>query len=86
MKKKWTVPKELVNDWTRSNALVQMRDMYAKFPFGYKKALKCSINSEEIRRCFWRNVKALYPEITKPISYDEVEEYVYISDESDTPT
>ena len=71
----WNVPKELIDRWTKSDALREMRDMYAILPFGYKKALKCSVESEEIKRCFWRDIKKLYPELKKhsPVNYDHEE-------------
>jgi len=60
-----SVSKEIDMIIAESESLRILRDMYAKLPFGYKKAVKCAKESELKRRQFWQTLYALYPEIDK---------------------
>ena len=60
--KKWEAPEELVTMMVKADALDSICSLYVKLPFGYKKALKTSIESHELRDAFWVKIYKLYPD------------------------
>lgn len=61
--KKKKVPNELAELFDESFALQTLRDIYAKLPFGFRKARKLAIESTKKQAKFWREVIQLYPEL-----------------------
>jgi hypothetical protein len=55
-----TVPNELMELYYESEANKKLVSVYAKLPFGYKKAKKCSIDSQRQINQFWREITGLY--------------------------
>jgi len=75
-KKKYPLPKELIDLVVEYVALEELRDTYVKQTFGFKKALKCSIEAESTKQKFWNKVHKLYPEtVSKGLSYSLGDDY-----------
>jgi hypothetical protein len=68
--KEYDVPEEISDIDTEVIALEDLRDVYAKRPFGYKKALRASREAVKMNNMFWKKVRKLYPQLdNKGISY-----------------
>ena len=63
MKKTYDVPQELLDIMIESQAMEELRDAFLKLPFRFKKAKKCAIARITLREEFWREIRALYPEL-----------------------
>lgn len=89
--KLYSVPDELVEVEIEYQAAVELRNIYAKRPFGYKKALRASADAVRSRDEFWRKIRELYPELAsffdifedKYIKYDGVRKVIYEIDKKD---
>jgi len=60
----YEVPSELEELLGKSIALNDLRDRYVRIPLGFKKARKLAIESEQLRRKFWIEIRKLYPELS----------------------
>jgi len=70
-KKEYELPEVIKQLQDKRVGLIKLRELYIRLPFGYKKAVKCSQDTETTRRYFWESVFNLYPELKgKHISYD----------------
>lgn len=58
-----TVPKEIDSLAAEAAAMKQMRDIYVKLPFGYRRATKAAKEAEILVRSFWQKLYVLYPEV-----------------------
>jgi hypothetical protein len=69
--KEYKIPDELNAIIVSSIAHEELRNKYVRLPFGYKKALKCSVKATEQRQEFWYRVEQLYPELKgKKLNYN----------------
>ena len=71
--KDYTVPGEVASVWIECTALLRLRDVYAKLPFGYKKAKRAGLEAQNARSKFWRMIRGLYPDelADKVLHYDD---------------
>ena len=76
-KKNYKIPKELLKISAESNGYLKLRELYVKLPFGYKKAVKCSVEAEKLNQDFFIKAKKLYPEL-KGKSLQLREDEIYI--------
>jgi|WetSurMetagenome_2_1015567.scaffolds.fasta_scaffold764575_1 hypothetical protein len=60
---KYEIPEGLVDVIDEHFANLELRDKYISLPFGYKKAVKCTVNAEKKSREFWKKVNELYPSL-----------------------
>lgn len=71
MSKEYDIPQEVADIMVTSEAYSALMDVYAKLPFGYKKALKSSIKCEHEKRMFWKKINDLYPKLkNKHLTYN----------------
>ena len=61
--KTYPIPQEVADIMVKSYALNNLRDTYAKLPFGFKKAARAAIEAEKFRVEFWNKVYKIYPKI-----------------------
>lgn len=62
-KKKYPIPDDIQELDNKKVAHEQLRDLYAKLPFGFKKSFKCALQAENYRKQFWAAIYELYPEL-----------------------
>ena len=62
MRKERTVPKELCDIFAEYTSLWDLKQMYVKRPFGYKKAVRAGNSAEKKRTEFWKKLYKLYPD------------------------
>lgn len=61
--KEYPVPEEIRDLFDDKNAASDLRDVYAKLPFGFKKASKCARDAQRLETKAWRKVYEIYPEL-----------------------
>jgi hypothetical protein len=61
--KKYDIPKEIINIILEADNYLDLRDVYSKLPFGFKKAKKCGLLAKQKKNEFWCKVIELYPEL-----------------------
>lgn len=61
-RKEYPIPEEILLLHDEIVAMGRLKNFYVKMPFGFKKAVKCTIKSETTRRKFWEMIYKLYPE------------------------
>lgn len=61
--KEYPIPDDVMNLFDDKNAASGLRDVYAKLPFGFKKASKCARESERLKTKAWTKVFEVYPEL-----------------------
>ena len=74
----YLVPEEIDNLLSEAKGMANLRDIYAKIPFGYKKAVKAAKESEIKRRLFWQKLYALYPKLSTEAGYWKYHPYTRI--------
>ena len=78
-KERYEIPDEVATLMRKAEALIELRDIYTKLPFGFKKARKCAIDQQEYRSKFWKKVNELYPELkNKRLSFNITGTFVWI--------
>ncbi len=71
LEKEYPVPDDLAKIMSESQAYENLRDRYVKLPFGFKKAIKCSLKERILTGDFWRGAYEIYPKIKgKNITYN----------------
>lgn len=69
--KEYDIPKELSNIWIKAHSHFELKKMYIKIPFGFKKAVKLTESGELKNNEFWTKVFKLYPELkNKPVRFN----------------
>lgn len=63
-KEKYEVTDEIADMFNKFLAIQELRDLYIKVPFGFKKAKRCALEAQECRSQFWQMVRELYPELS----------------------
>ncbi len=63
MKKYYDVPQEITDMFFDSNGLEKLRNVYAKLPFGFRKARRCAIDGQRLFDGAFQKVCELYPEL-----------------------
>lgn len=51
------------NFFSDALAMKNLRDIYVKLPFGFKKAVKCAKEMRKLRMKGWQNMYKLYPNL-----------------------
>ncbi len=70
LEKEYSVPDDLAKIMSDSVAYENLRDTYARLPFGFKRGVKCSIIAVKLTGEFWRGIYDLYPKLKgKNIGY-----------------
>ena len=69
-RKEWEVPYDLKAVWDKVDGLIELRDIFVRIPFGYKKAVKTSIAIVRTKEVFWDGVRELY-DLPEAITYDK---------------
>ena len=57
------IPDEILLLWQKSEAAIVMMDVYARLPFGYRKALRSGTDSIQFKTEFWSKLMDLYPDL-----------------------
>ena len=70
MVKEWPVPQEVADLIEEAVGAEELRAIYAKEWFGFKKALRCSTIAAQRRKEFWAKVNKLYPDLPTPNHYN----------------
>ncbi len=78
----YSLPDEVMQHDCNSRAYKEVRDLYAKMPFGYKKAVRAAISAEKEIAALLVKVHKLYPELSrKSLSYNRARKTVFITEE-----
>ena len=81
-KQRFKVPYELRQIGIEAEAYEKLRDRYVKVPFGFKKAKKCAIKTEELWSKFWIGIRVLYPKSrSEKVIWTSMGEFVEIMEE-----
>lgn len=77
--KKYPIPSEIVDIISEHMAYDNLKEIYARIPFGFNKAVRCGKKSRKLHRRFWNSVYKLYEELEgKKLNMKVEEEYVYV--------
>lgn len=63
--KRYPIPAEIQELDNKKRAHEELRDLYVKLPFGFKKAMKCAILAEKYKKEYWAAIRDLYPELQR---------------------
>jgi hypothetical protein len=84
MKKQYIVPDEIHEIWCKYTGYVDLRDIYVKRPFGYKKAVRAARDAEIARYKFWHSLRKVFPELTSSgLTYNAANKTVSIEQPKD---
>ena len=82
--KRYPVPEEILDIIITAFSYKDLRAIYAKTPFGYKKAMKLSVLYSRKLQKFWSLMYKLYPEIRKhKVDYNMGDTFVTVEGDSD---
>jgi hypothetical protein len=77
--KNYPLPDEVISLFVDAEAMLGLRDQYAKQDFGYRKAKKCAKGSNKLFTKFWRMTMQIYPELNgKPLIVNKVAKSVIV--------
>jgi len=80
--KMYSVPDEIHKMWGKQRGLTKLRDVYAKLPFCYKRAVRASTDQQLYELEFWTSIRKLYPELDEEtITYHPDDRTVSVSND-----
>lgn len=77
--KAFDLPEEVKDLIFEHQDLRELRDVYAKQKFGYRKARRAAVGATRRKRAFWKKVFELYPEYSGVMSFRFSDEKLIIS-------
>lgn len=86
MNKERIVPEELCDIFSEYTSLYDLKQMYVKIPFSYKKAVRAGRSAERKRTKFWRKLYKLYPDIYEKATqwrYDKNRGIIYCEEDEE---